>query len=194
MTASNKQLYEQREKRVNDVIQLKIPDRVPIAPLFGYFPALYKGLSIQECMYDYDKMKTVFIDAIQEFEPDLAENPVNIRFIGSVLDALDYKPLKWAGHGLSPKASYQYVENEYMMPDEYDAFLQDPTDFMLRVYWPRVMGAFEPFKQLPPVHDIFSYYLGLTKLAFFHQDGIADALQALSDSAREASKLISHGL
>jgi hypothetical protein len=30
--------YKQREKRVNDAIALRIPDRVPIEVMFAFFP------------------------------------------------------------------------------------------------------------------------------------------------------------
>lgn len=184
------ELCQEREKRVNDAVQLNEPDRVPIVPMFGYFPAFYKGLSIQESMYDYGKMKSAWIAVIQEFEPDLAENPVNIRFLGSVLETLDYKQLRWAGHGLDSNASYQYVEGEYMKAEEYSRFLDDPTDFVLRTYWPRVFGCFKAFEKLPPLHDILSYYLGLAKFAFFDHEAVLEALQALTKAAKEATKMI----
>jgi len=187
------ELYQEREKRVNDAIQLREPDRIPIVPLFGYFPALYKGISIQECMYDYAKMKSVWLEVIQEFEPDLVENPVNIRFLGSVLEALDYRQLKWAGHGLDSNSSYQYVEGEYMKADEYSRFLDDPTDFVIRTYWPRVFGSFKAFEKLPPLNDILSYYLGLGKFAFFDNEAVLEALQALMKAAKEATKMIRNG-
>jgi hypothetical protein len=36
---SSEQLYEEREKRIEDAIRLKVPDRVPVLLGFGYFPA-----------------------------------------------------------------------------------------------------------------------------------------------------------
>ena len=44
MSESAEELFRQREKRVNDVIALKKPDRVPIMVLFGFFPARYAGV------------------------------------------------------------------------------------------------------------------------------------------------------
>jgi len=55
---------------------------------------------------------------------------------GGTLEALDYKQLKWPGHGLDEMTGYQFVEGEYMKADEYDQLLYDPTDFVLRTYWP----------------------------------------------------------
>ena len=45
MDKTPEQLYEEREKRVNDVIQLKVPDRVPVMSLFGFFQARYAGIA-----------------------------------------------------------------------------------------------------------------------------------------------------
>jgi hypothetical protein len=194
MNESPEKLRSQREKRVCDAIELKVPDRIPIVPLFGYFPAIYKGVSIQECMYDYSLMKSTWSAVIEEFQPDLAENPVNIRGIGPLLEALDYKQLRWAGHGLKSNVSYQYVEKEYMKENEYDLYLNDPTDFILRTYWPRIMGIFKPFEKLPPLHDIISYYLGMAKFAFFDSKDILGSLEALGKAAAEASKIISNAI
>lgn len=50
---SPEELYEEREKRVRDVIQLKVPDRVPVCLAMGYFPARYTGVSCATAYYDY---------------------------------------------------------------------------------------------------------------------------------------------
>ena len=44
---------------------------------------------------------------------------------------------------------YQYLDREYMKPDEYDEFLFDPTGFYLQKYLPRVAGVFEGLEELP---------------------------------------------
>jgi hypothetical protein len=52
------QAYKARARRVADVIQLKVPDRVPIVPSFGMFPALDNGYTCEEVMFDYEKART----------------------------------------------------------------------------------------------------------------------------------------
>ncbi|NQT55163.1 MAG: hypothetical protein HQ551_02920 [Desulfobacteraceae bacterium] len=190
MDKTPEQLYAEREKRVNDVIQLKVPDRVPVMSLFGFFPARLAGITFEEAMYDYDKMMSAWINAMVEFEPDMYENPFTIRYLGPIMEALDFKQLKWPGHGCDKMSSYQYMEGEYMKDDEYDAFLLDPSDFILRNYWPRVFGAFEAFKNLPPIHSIITYYMGMAAFAAFDSPEIEAALEALLKAAREAKKLI----
>jgi len=47
--------YKKRARRVADVIQLKVPDRVPVVPSFGMFPPWTNGYTCEEVMFDYDK-------------------------------------------------------------------------------------------------------------------------------------------
>ena len=48
-------LYQERIKRVQDVIELREPDRVPIVGLFGFFPAKYTGITCEEAMFEFTK-------------------------------------------------------------------------------------------------------------------------------------------
>ena len=56
MSESPDELFQEREKRVSDAIQLKVPDRVPIVVMSGFFPAYYSGISCEDAMYDVDKV------------------------------------------------------------------------------------------------------------------------------------------
>ena len=67
--------------------------------------------------------------------------------------ALDYKLYSWPGHGVSETASYQYNEKEWMVPEDYDALISDPTDYLLRTYLPRTVGAFAGFGGLSSFWD-----------------------------------------
>ena len=55
--------------------------------------------------------------------------------------------------GCPKAASYQYNEKEWMLPEEYDHLISDPTDYMLRTYLPRTVGAFAGFGQLSSLFD-----------------------------------------
>ena len=149
--------YKKRARRIADVIQLKVPDRVPIVPSFGMFPALDNGFTCEEVMFDYDKARNAWMKTLAEFETDLFR-PSSYAFPGPVLEALDYKQLRLPGRGIPNNHVFQFVEAEYVNAEEfYDAFIDDPADFMLRVYLPRVCGALEPFKMLPPFYSWFGY-------------------------------------
>lgn len=113
MKEEAEKLYQEREKRFDDVMALRVPDRVPIMVSWGFLPALQAGMTIQEVMYDPEKLWTSQWDFTHKFQPDMEQNPYGLRFLGSVLDTLDFKQLKWAGRGLRPNTSYQFVENGY---------------------------------------------------------------------------------
>ena len=48
-------LYQEREKRIEDAIALKLPDRVPVTPSFGFFATKYYGITYKEAMYEGSK-------------------------------------------------------------------------------------------------------------------------------------------
>src|SRR4030042_6442331 len=89
------ELYKEREKRVNDAIALRVPDRVPIEVLFGFFPSKYSGMTAEEVMYDPEKMLQSQMKTLLEFQPAMEQNPYGIRFLGPILEVLDFKQLKW---------------------------------------------------------------------------------------------------
>ena len=193
MSESTEELYRQREKRVNDVITLKKPDRVPVMVLFGNFPARYAGFTVQEIMYDPEKMLQAQLKTMIDFQPDMDMNPYATRFLGPILEALDFKQLIWPGHGLTSDHSYQFVEGEYMTADEYDHFLLDTTDFMMRRYWPRVCGGLKGLGKLPPLHNIISYYMGMsTGLGAFSLPEVIEALDVLKKAGQESARLGSY--
>lgn len=185
--------YKKRARRVADVIQLKEPDRVPIVPSFGMFPALDNGFSCEEVMFDYGKATEAWMQTLRDFEPDLFR-PSSYAFPGAALEALDYKLLKLPGRGIPANHVFQFVEKEYVTAEEfYDAFIDDPADFMLRTYLPRVCGALEPLKMLPPFHSWFGYYLGIIgNVSFFGNPEAAGALAALQKAGSEVVKWLTN--
>lgn len=186
---TSEQRYREREQRVNDAIALKEPDRVPVMALFGFFPAQYAGITCQEAMYDYDKTMNAWVETTVAFEPDLHDGPFAQKFWGRLLDAADFKQLKWPGHGIDPLSGFQFVEKEYMGADEYDSFLYDQTDYFLRRYWPRIFGALKPLERIPPIPSIYSY-AGFARLAAFGDPEVAQALEALIKVGKEARKML----
>ncbi|MDY6797070.1 MAG: uroporphyrinogen decarboxylase family protein [Actinomycetota bacterium] len=110
-------------------------------------------------------------------------------------DLLRFRQLKWAGareeaSRVRSDSVYQFVEPgtlgyEVMPAEDYDWFLDDPTDYIIRRHWPRIAGALEPFRELPPIHSIISYYAGIPQfLPAFGTPEMAGAFEALVDAAR----------
>jgi hypothetical protein len=107
MDKSPEELFAEREKRLNDAVALKEPDRVPVTLMSGFFPVYYSGITCREAMYDIDKLLGAWAKYLEDFQPDTIDNPITTRFLGNLLDALGNKQLKWAGQGLDENASYQ---------------------------------------------------------------------------------------
>ena len=93
-------------------------------------------------MYDQEKAAEAWVSYARSLEPDaMVGSAIAAGGAGPIFDALDYKLFSWPGHGVPETASFQYVEKEWMLPEEYDDLIDDPTDYMLRTYIPRTNGA-----------------------------------------------------
>ena len=64
---------------------------------------------------------------------------------GRPLGLIGARQIKWPGGGLGANQPFQYVEAEYMLQDEYDEFLADPSAFAVKKLLPRVAGNLAPF-------------------------------------------------
>ena len=181
MSKSPTHSYEERVKRVDDAIQLNVPDRVPIALSLGYFPAKYAGITCADAFYDPAKWKGAAIKTVIDFEPDtcLALGADS----GGALEALDFKQMVWPGHGTSPYHTHQFVEGEYMKADEYDAFLDDPTGFILRTYLPRTCGNLESFQRLPHLSILL-----FSPTMLLGMPGFDETIESLSKARNEVLK------
>jgi hypothetical protein len=187
MEETAERLYKEREKRVTDVIELRTPDRIPLIPRFNFFPAAYTGLTAKDLMYDPDKLEESYWKVVQDFEPDMIENPY-VKLMGPVLDALDCKQARWPGRNLPANLPFQFIEREYMKAEEYDAFLSDPSDFILRRLWPRIFGNLKGLENLPPLHNIISYSVGMGTA--FGSPEIGEALGTLRRVSEESTKTV----
>lgn len=153
--------YKQRAKMIVDVIQLKKPERVPVVPWWGVYPAHYAGITVEEAMYDYEKLGNAWKKFNADFLPDALVSAALIG-PGKAFEILDVKNYNWPGHGTPVDTSYQCVEGEFMMADEYDALMLDPSNFFMRTYLPRVLGSLGPWSMLGPLTDIIELpFVGL---------------------------------
>jgi hypothetical protein len=111
-------------------------------------------MDLHTVIHDYDKIRDAWIKFHQDREVDIAVIPALVLPAG-VYELLDYKLYSWPGHGIPKSANaYQFVEGEYMKENEYDLLIKDPSDFWMRVYMPRVFGAFESWRNLSPFTSI----------------------------------------
>ncbi|OGO35979.1 MAG: hypothetical protein A2147_00430 [Chloroflexi bacterium RBG_16_57_8] len=190
MSEQPQELLQERTKRIQDAIQLRQPDRVPFAPFLTFFPAKYSGLSFEEAMHDYGKLAAAVKRFMLDFQPDALPDTFRILAWAPTLEILDYRQLVWPGHGGTPNVTYQFVEGEYMKAEEYDAFIDDQSDFLLRRFLPRAWGALEPLKNLRPLG--WAWYTRMASyVSVFGRPEVSQALEALIEAGKEASRMIS---
>ena len=140
--------YQERAQRFRDALELKVPDRVPIAGLGGAFIYRRCGIPQKATMYDrWEEAAKAVIKFQQDFQPDSAT--ATFMMSGASMEFLGQTNLKWAGCGLPDDVQYQYVEQEYMKGDEYDHFLLDPSDYILRSYLPRMYTSLKGLQKMP---------------------------------------------
>jgi len=179
------ELFRERGKRVADAIQLKVPDRVPLEIAFGYFPAKYTGIPCEAAYYDYDQWLAACKKTVLDFGADVSS--VQPFSPGEVLEMVDPKNMMWPGHGAF--GTHQFIEGEFMKPNEYDALLRDPTDYMLRLYLPRVSGAMEPFQMMHSLSSPVGGYRGALMMAdALSTPEIASAIERLQKAGKELRK------
>jgi hypothetical protein len=121
---SAEQLCEEREKRINDAIELRVPDRVPVTIQTGVFSARYAGLPLSAMYYDHTAYREACLKTVLDFEPDTGASMVLVNS-GIIMELLDVKHQRWPGGTLPADIPYQFVEGEYMKAEEYALFLRD---------------------------------------------------------------------
>jgi len=154
-------LYKERTTRFIKAIKLENPDRVPVITPVQYYPAVYAGSSMKKVMNDYDELKRAWLKFLRDFPEMDCYFPPSLVFPAKVLDMIDYTLQKWPGHGLPDNAtSHQYIEGEYMPPEEYDILINDPADYLQRYFLPRSVGSLAAFRKMKPLTPMVAIPLG----------------------------------
>lgn len=189
MSATPEQLFADREQRFNDIVALKKPDRVPVMPLYVHnFATRIKGMSNEEAGYDHQARWRATKEATISFGWNFA--PTNDVLASDLFEAVDNRQMQWAGGALPADAPHQWVEDEYMKADEYDAFLADPNGFTLRTIFPRMGGNFEGLGKipLPPLYWFSNSYYYQVAANMMAAPPLKKVLESLLASAEAAEK------
>jgi uroporphyrinogen-III decarboxylase len=182
------ELRREREQRITDAINLRIPDRVPVSCELGFFAARYAGMPCSAAYYDCDSWLDAYRKTLRDFQPD-------ISFIrpfspGKALEYLDPKHLRWAGYKLDDNNGFQVTEIECMQDDEYSLMLGNPADFMIRHYLPRRFGSMECLSMLPDLSSIswIEPWAAENLAMFITEPKVKKALKKIQEAGREIRK------
>ena len=178
--------YKARITRMRDAIQLlKTPDRVPVFPNYTFMPADLYNETPKDMMYDPVKMSSIWMKYIEEYNPDCYCGP-SVVGSGQVFETLDYRLYNWPGHGVADDSCYQCLEDEYMKPEDYRALIDDPSDFWMRTYLPRICGAFEPFRNIPPLTNTIEMPTMTNYFSAFGTPEVQRALSSMMETGKKA--------
>jgi hypothetical protein len=181
-TEEAKRQYDARLKRVFDCVALKKPDRMPFGIFNMFWFAKYGGMSCREQMYDLPRLKQVIEQATLDLQPDMYTPALMASGFGNPIDVMGYRQLQWPGHGVEDHRPFQYIDREYMTPEEYDDFLFDPTGFYLGKYLPRVADAYAGLEPIATLTG--SFYIGTCLgAAAFADPRIAAAVDRLGKAS-----------
>jgi hypothetical protein len=179
--------YKARIDRVLAVIDLQKPDRVPVRLNTGFWPAKWAGLTPYEAMSDAARGAKAWKDFNLKFQPDLSCDPVHNTVPASMFESMDYKLYSWPGHGVAKEASYQYNEKEWMLPEEYDHLISDPTDYLLRTYLPRTIGGFAGFAGMSPLWDYIELPFVSGNVGAWGSDEMVAGLERMTAAAKSVN-------
>ena len=185
MAKTPEELLAERKKRVMDAAALKVPDRVPIFLPTSAFGARYGGITLKEAFESKNVAKWHDINErlLLEYQPDLFLGPLS--FDMETNEIIGTKVFKWPAHGLGDDVSFQFVEGEYMKAEEYDAFLENPSDFILRTYFPRAYSGLEGLSYMSTMMSALSYGGLLTP---FSNPAVIAALETIIKAAKQGSQ------
>ncbi len=186
--SSHQEKFILREKRLNDAISLKRPDRVPIMPLNClYYATRSAGISNKTAQQDYAKrfehMRKVTIDLDLDAAPPVLNLTPTIFF--EIMGVTDFK---WPGGDLDDNMPNQYIEKEYLKTEEYDEYLSDPITFTWKKLWPRFSQTMALVQdlQFPLIHSVTTgWFLGQTLGQIVSQTPVMAFLKKMIELASE---------
>ena len=190
--ARAEKLYRERVTRHKQAMMCEIPDRVPVMLPTAHFPAYYAGYTLKRVMNDYEAMERAWLKFLEDFfdDMDIFRGPGEVH-PAPAMEAVDYKALKWPGHGLGDEVnSYQFVEEAIMEASEYDALLNDQSDFSFRFLIPRTVGTLKPLNNFPPLNTLMNLFLVVAYP--FEDPNMRAAFQSLIKAGEEIEKWRKH--
>jgi uroporphyrinogen-III decarboxylase len=190
--AKAEKFYKERVTRHMKAIMCETPDRVPVQLPASNFPAYYSGYTMKRVMNDYEAMEQAWLKFMEDFyeDMDIFRAPGEVH-PAPAMKIIDYKALKWPGHGLGDDVnSYQFVEEAIMDADEYDALIEDLSDFSFRFLVPRTVGTLKPLGNFPPLNTLM--FLFLTIAYPFADPNMRAAFQSLMVAGEELEKWGKH--
>lgn len=178
-----RKVYQEKIQRVEDAIALKEPDHVPICPCVGIVPYALDGCTNRASMYDFPRASQALIDFYKRYPMMDARMHQGFNS-GKANELAGSTMIDWPGRPgtrVPDQSTFQCMEFEYMLEDEYDEVLEDFTGFMLRKYIPRAYPNLAGLKDIKFVPNII---VGTPPLEGLFTDNALKAYELLGEIAK----------
>jgi Uroporphyrinogen decarboxylase (URO-D) len=106
------------EERLRAVINLQVPDRVPVCPFIYYFAAKFAGITVYELWSEPAKYRAAIERCFEKLGPWDVYYPVNPRS-PEVYTFIMPMVAKWPGRDLPADSICQLLEEEVMKAEDY---------------------------------------------------------------------------
>lgn len=179
--------FIERATRVKTAIALGTPDRVPFVPTMGNLAALEYGATIKAAMEDQTTIIPALDRLLEDVKPDYFYTPD--FFPKQTLDILKPININYPGKDASfgDNFTYQVADHSFMEDDEYDAFLQDPSAFLMHRVLAEKYSALGGLKLLNPYNLSGATVMGFASLA---APPLRSALEAMLEAGKATQAYI----
>ena len=176
MSEEMEKLYNERMERYVTAMQNEKPDMIPIRVFAAEFAGKYAGYTCQEVTHDVDKALDAVIQMAKGFQWDATV--VNMVYVWTgMTESYGTKYYAVPGIDLEPDIAFQYVEpateeETFMKADEYDRFIESPTEFLMNVWLPRISRDFVEPKSPNSFRNNLAWLKGgVSMMSYFQQLG-----------------------
>jgi hypothetical protein len=161
-------LLEERQKRIDDAIALREPDRIPITAAGQCYSLYNAGYTVADAVYDFDKYAESILKYVTQYEPDSAGGGITIPGHGPILELVRPKNLVWPGAPdgrISKNSTQQFLEYVVLQEEDMDFFMKDYTGWLLKKGFPAISELLEPLADWEFArHNVDAYNSGLLNM------------------------------
>ena len=177
--------YKARVDRLVAALSLQKPDRVPVNLNIGLWPTSRVGMTPYDAFSDTARAAEAWLEFMTRFQADTMVSPLLCPPApASMYEALDYKLYAWPGHGVAKEGGHQYNEAEWMLAEDYDALISDPSNYLLRTYLPRTVGAFAGFANMSSLFDFIELPFVPLNVGAWGSPEMTAGLEAMAAASR----------
>ncbi len=178
MDKAIEELYQKRLDWYYKANHMEKPYKVPFRPFAAELAGKIAGYNAQEVTHDVDKALEAVITMCKTVK-GIDATVTNMVYVWTgMTESYGTKYYKVPGIELEPNESFQYheprtEEEAFMKADEYDRFIEDPNEFVMNVWMPRISKYFvKPGAPNTTMNNLSWLKGGISMMTYFNKLGV----------------------